>query len=131
MSCIWHKTTSDGVAPILELGELGYPLITITLRSLWTWSGRAFQSQFTGQIQQLHLSLGIINIILLLLLCMIFFTCAHIQIFVWFFTCAHIQIFVWFFTCAHIQIFFSYLAFLIIGSHIVFNSILGLLNRSL
>ena len=36
-----------------------------------------------------------------------------------------------FFTCAHIQIFFSHLAFLIIGSHIVFNSILGLLSRSL
>ena len=41
----------------------------------------------------------------LLLLCMIFFTCAHIQIF--------------------------YLAFLIIGSHIVFISILGLLSRLL
>ena len=39
-----------------------------------------------------------------------------------------------FFTCAHIQIsgvFFFYLAFLIIGSHIIFNSILGLLSRSL
>ena len=35
-----------------------------------------------------------------------------------------------FFTCAHIQI-FKNLAFLIIGSHIVFNSILGLLSRSL
>ena len=34
------------------------------------------------------------------------------------------------FTCAHIQIFLN-LAFLIIGSHIVFNSILGLLSRSL
>ena len=34
------------------------------------------------------------------------------------------------FTSAHIQIFF-HLAFLIIGSHIVFNSILGLLCRSL
>ena len=48
-----------------------------------------------------------------------------------FFTCAHIQIFVWFFTCAHIQIPPHHLAFLIIGSHIVFNSILRLLSRSL
>ena len=36
-----------------------------------------------------------------------------------------------FFTCAHIQIFFFNLTFLIIGSHIVFISILGQLNRSL
>ena len=41
-----------------------------------------------------------------------------------------------FFTCAHIQIFltfyfsFIYLAFLIIGSHIAFNSILGLLSKN-
>ena len=50
--------------------------------------------------------LNVLTWLVLLLLCMIFFTCAHIQI-------------------------YSRLAFLIIGSHIVFISILGLLSRSL
>ena len=38
--------------------------------------------------------------------------------------------YVWFFTCTHIQ-FFLHLTFLIIGSHNVFISLRGLLNRSL